>query len=311
MKKYIKNVLGISSIFLVLFLLLLLLYNNQEDIERIKNVRQSFIILIILLTLIEFYINGYMIKILLEPFNIRVKLKEFLSLSLITTFGNYLAFFRAGTSAKAVYLKKYHNLPFSSFIAASGAGYVVTLLVYGLLGIIFSLLMLFSHDLFNKILFYLFLIIFIGSILSILYFPKIPSANNFILRQIYNVLDGWHKLRKNHHFILHFSIISFLLYIISTAKLYLLYLSLSYEISISAALFLSLLANISILFSITPAGLGIREAMLAFTSQLLDIGIKSGIYVSALERAITIILISILTPVFTYMLYKKNIKQTS
>ena len=309
MKKSTKTILGISSILLVLSLLLWLLYNNHEDIERIKNIRLSFVILIIFLTLIEFYINGYMIKILLEPFNIKVKIKEFLGLSLITTFGNYIAFFRAGTSAKAVYLKKYHNLPFSSFIAASGAGYVVTLLVYGLLGIIFSLWMLVSQN-FNIILFYLFLIIFLGSILSILYFPKMPSANNFILKQVYNILDGWHKLRKNHHFILHFSTISLLLYVISTFKLYLLYHSLSYDISITAALFLSLLANLSVLFSITPAGLGIREAMLAFTSQLLEIGIKSGIYVSAVERGITIILVSILTPIFTYVLYKKT-TQTS
>lgn len=306
MKKAIKTFLTILSILIIIALLFYLLKNNQEDIERIKNIQPYFIVLIIILTLAEFYINGLILKVLLEPFNIKIKIKEWLGLSLITTFGNYLTFLRGGTTTKAIYLKKYYNLSFPHFISSAGASYIITILLYGIIGIIFSLSMIFYRELFNPILFLIFLAVFIASLIAIFIPLKFfPLSENKIIKSIHNILDGWHKLRKNTHFILHFSFLSLILFFVSVSKLYLIYKSLSYPITFINAAFIALISNLSILISITPAGLGVREAFIAATSSLLNLGLSSGLYVSALERAITIILISILGPISIYLLIKK------
>ncbi len=311
MKSKLKKILGILSILFVLILLFFLLKNSKADIDRIKNIKPSYLFLLSLLTLAEFYLNGLMLKVLLEPFNVPTKIREWLGLSIITTFGNYLTFFRGGTSAKAVYLKKRHNLSYPNFIASAGAGYVITIFVYGFLGMLFSIIMLAYNQLFNLPLFMLFLAIFILSLIMIIFSPSIPETNNFFLRQIKNILDGWHRLRRNTHFILHFATLALLLYAVSIAKIFLLYKSLSYNISVISSSFIAIMSGLSVFISFTPAGLGIREAVLAVTSNILDLGLKSGIYISALERAITIILIAILGPIFSYLLFNKKARNLS
>ncbi len=305
-----KKILGILSALIILALLFFLLKNSHEDIERIKNIPTSILATVIILTLVEFYLNGVMLKVLLQQFNIHTKIKEWLGLSAITTLGNYLTFFRGGTTAKAVYLKKNHDLSYPHFLASVGASYVITVFVYGLIGMFFSIIMLSYQHLFHLELFFLFVALFIVSLIFIFFSPRFPETEKRFLKHIYTILNGWHTLRKNKLFVLKFSLLVFILYAVSASKIYLLYKALSYDIQPISAAFITLLSSLSIFLSVTPAGLGVREAVVAITSNILDLGLKSGLYVASLERAITIILISIIGPIFSYMLIKKT-TQTS
>lgn len=68
---------------------------------------------------------------------------------------------------------------------------------------------------------------------------------------------------------------------------------------------ISIFFSISVLLSITPAGLGIRESFVGFSSEILGLNFGKGVIAAAIDRIIIIVLIIILAPIFSYILSKK------
>ena len=58
--------------------------------------------------------------------------------------------------------------------------------------------------------------------------------------------------------------------------------------------------------SITPAGLGIREVVVGYSSKALGIGLNHGIYAAFLDRAVVMFWVFFLGPVFSHILLLKE-----
>ncbi len=307
MKLNLKNIFWIVFVLILIILFIILIINNKDDIQRLKNIRLSYLLIIILLTLVEFYINGIMLNLLAKPFNVNLTRKEWLNLSIITTMGNYLTFFKGGSSAKAVYLKQKHNLDFSKFLASIGASYIITIMIYGILGLLL-ITILYELNTLAIVILFLFIAMIITPAILILASPKIKESSNKYFNFIIKIMEGWHLLRKNKGFLFIFSIWTIIFFFVGVVKFYYIFKALSYDVTFLDSTFISLFSATSTLIGLTPSALGIREALIVVSTEIVNIGIKSGIYVSAFDRAITILLIIILGPISTYILLKKSKK---
>ena len=77
------------------------------------------------------------------------------------------------------------------------------------------------------------------------------------------------------------------------------------DIPISSALLLASLANLSLLIAITPANLGVAEAVTIFTALAVGISVPQSLAVSLLNRAVQMLVLFVLGPIFSYNLLKK------
>ncbi len=305
MKPILKNIFYITFILILIVLFLLLIVNNKEDITRLTEIKPAYIFIIVVLILLELYINGLLLNIMTLPFNIKLSIREWLNLAVITTLGNYLTFFKGGSSTKAVYLKKKHNLNFSDFFASNAASYIISIFIYGIIGSLFIILFSRADNAVNIILLLIFLIMAISPLVAIFYFPKFRESNNKFFNFFIRIISGWNLLRKNKKFMLSYSFFAIILFFIAVLKFYFIFSALSYNITFIDSMFIALLSTISGLISITPASLGIRESIVAISTEIIDIGLKAGIYASALDRALTILVLLLIGPISAYLLFRR------
>jgi len=217
--------------------------------------------------------NGLVLKYFLEPFDIRLRFKEWFGLSVITTMGNYLTPFRGGAVARAVYLKKRHNFSYSYFLSTLSGIYIIAFLVNSFIGILTVVLLKHFYALFNIFVFTVFMAIFFltGIIIFSLEFKetKYSFINKFI-----NVINGWHLIKSNKKIILITSLISLINVAIIVLMMFLEFRVFGVEISLLNVLFLSIVSTLSLFISITPGALGIKEAIVAFTATVINIQVR-------------------------------------
>ncbi len=301
-----KRVFAVLFIIILIVLMIAYLMNNKEDLSRLLKIKASYLWILIGLTLVQFVINGLSLKVLTKPFNVFLKFREWFGISVITTFGNYLTFFKGGSGAKAVYLKKYHHLNISSFIALIVGGFVVTLFVYAVLGIILTYVIFIKKGLIEIGILVFFIVLLVISLVIMFLNFKLPEFKNKYLSYLIKIINGWHILRKKYKILFYFSVLSIVMYLIEVLRIFYAFKALNYSVSLINSAFVALTSSLSLLVTITPAGLGIREAIIALTTKLIGAGVKSGVYMAVVDRGVTVILLIILGPLFSYLLLKRR-----
>lgn len=100
-------------------------YQHIDEFRQLNIVNAIYFVPLFFLYVLFFINNGLILKYFLEPFDIRLRFKEWFGLSVITTMGNYLTPFRGGAVARAVYLKKKHKFSYSYFLSTLSGIYIV------------------------------------------------------------------------------------------------------------------------------------------------------------------------------------------
>lgn len=298
-KKRIFQILALSILtiwFAVYF------YQNIEEFRHLKIVNIAYLIPLCLLSILFLITNGLVLKYLLEPFKVRLEFKEWFGLSVINTMGNYLTPFRGGAVAKAVYLKTKHQFSYSYFLSTLAGVYIIVFLVNSFVGI-FTMLALYQFSgIFNVLIFIIFLSIFLSLLTIIIFSPSFKETKYPFLNKFINVLNGWHLIKNNKKVITVIGLISLINVAIMVLMMFLEFRVFGLEISFLSVLFLSIVSTLGLFVSITPGALGIKEAIVAFTATVINIPVSQVLAVSILDRAIGLVIIFILGPIFSYIL---------
>jgi uncharacterized membrane protein YbhN (UPF0104 family) len=254
--------------------------------------------------LLNIFANGLRIKLYAEYYNINLKPIEWFGLVSVSIMGNHLTPFRAGHGARAIYLKKKHKLPYTSFLTTMAASYVVKFLVYGGLGVVLSLLILRYYNIFNKFIFLLLIILLIISLVAIFIPPIFKQNKNKFLNRFIRLLNEWKVMSKNHNFLYKVIMIDVIVWVLRSFRLFFAFKAFSFDVPI---LFISLIAVLSVLsvfLSLTPAGLGVLETVVALAAEAIGIGFVGGVYAGVLDRVVSVIIIFIFGPIFSYKLMR-------
>ena len=303
MKRIIQN----SVLILTLTLMIYYIANNYQTFKNnILSINPVYFPIILILFLLGTIAGGLIIKYLLQPFKIKLKLKEWFGLTLVTSFYNTITPFRGGLMAKAAYLKKKYDFSYTHFVSAMSGIYIVNFLVASLLGLLALYIIYVNKHIFNLLIFIAFLIILIPSLLIILLSPKVKNNKNKLLNSFVNVINGWHIIKKDKKIIFISALVMIAQLLISAATTLLVYYTIGVKLNFFESLFITSIGLIVSFFSITPGGLGVTEAVAVFSAFIIGITPDQSLTVAIIQRALSTIFIFILGPIFVYQLIKKK-----
>ncbi len=231
-------------------------------------------------------LDGLRFKLLLKHFGMDVKLYESFGLSSMSPFYN-LIFPNAGTVTNAVYLKSKYNFRVRHSVSIGLIESVSALLVYGVIGIIGSVLyMLKVHSgiLFGLILIYGALVFF-----SVIIF-FIPTPNFFkkyhFGAKIIEAIDGFKNIKLQTRIVLLTVVIQITIAMLFLYRYYLTFNALLLNtpiINITAIIPVTAISN---LINILPANIGIREIVTSSASMVIGFSLDKGLLVAVIDRVV-------------------------
>ena len=306
MSHTLKKIFSIIVLLSLVALALYYLFNNFHEFKQLSLKNIYLLLPIVIIFLINYFFTGLSTIYIMKPVNLNLKFWESFQLSIITGFYNLITPFRGGMAVRALYLKKKHNFPYVDFISTLAASYILIFLTASFIGLISTYIIYKTTNIFNWIIFLIFLISFLLMTLIIIFSPRISESQNYIINKISRIMNGWHLIKNNKKIIFSIIIFSLLQLLISSYMLYLQFKVFGIDIPFISAVFITSITSLSILISITPANLGIQEAITVFSALTLGISPAQSLSAALLGRVIQMIVLFILGPIFSYVLFRRK-----
>lgn len=308
MKQPLKKFISISVLIILIALAAFYISSNWSDFTSLKLTHPLFIIIVAFLTILVGILIGLINYTILIPLKVKIGVFEAYALGVSSSFYNLITPFRGGIAARAIYLKKKHEFPITKFLSSLAAIYVVAFFVASLVGFFTMYVIYITTGIFNWIIFILFLIISLGMVFIILFSPNFPETRYGFINRFIKVINGWRLIRKNPKVIYTLTILTLAQVLLSGLRFYFLMKVFDINITIFGALLIASIGSLGLLISITPAGLGINEAIIVFTALTLGITPAESLSAAILGRLINTIILFILGPIFSWWLlrYKPN-----
>ncbi|RJP68695.1 MAG: UPF0104 family protein [Candidatus Abyssobacteria bacterium SURF_17] len=291
---------------LVLFVLLaaagvLYYIRHEERFRLITAVSADAIVVLVLLKGALIVCFGYQVKVLTDHYGLNLSFSKWFGLSRMSTFLNLILPFGSGSSLKAVYLQKFHNLKFSSFIA-SGA-------IAGLIRVVITtfcaVLLLLSSGQPSTLLLLMAGGLFIGSLSFLLVGHRIDGRFFSFSNGLASLVNEWRPIRTDHAMIGKLVIINSLIFAISCLEVYYSFRAFSIDASLASSGVIAAVTTFTGAMKLVPANLGIKEAVFMALSGFYGTGVNEGLHAAALHRIIGTACTLLLAPGFAYPLSKK------
>ena len=297
----------ILSLIVILVLVALVLYYGNKNISEFKEleiVNPWLILWLLPLIFIGLYFGGLNNALPLRASGVYLKNWEIFQLAVITRFYNLITPFRGGMAIRALYLKRKYNFAVTDFFVALSANYVIIFLVSSLIGIITTYMIYLERGVFSWVLFLVFLAFFVGMII-IMFSPKLKDRNGRWLGKLFRIINGWHLVKKDPKMVFGLVLTSTIQILLGSLMLWLQFRAFGIEIGFAVALFLNAIASLSILIGITPGNLGVQEAVVVFSAVTIGITPVESLSTSLLGRAVSLAVLFVLGPLFSWKLIKK------
>ena len=301
-----KTIASLSVLIILIAAALYYILKNIGQFKKISLIHPLFLIPLIIIFLLGYICVALITKSLLYPLKINLTDKEAYALSIITGFYNLITPFRGGALVRAIYLKKRYNFAYTKFISTLSASYILIFIVASLIGIFSIGLIYINQKMFSPVLLLIFLIVLLPLLAIAFFSPKFPKSKSHILNKIIEVINGWHKIKNNSKIIITTSSLTLIQLIFSSLMFLLEFNVFGFEITFPQAMLLTSITSLSILISITPASLGISEAITVFTALAIGISPVQSLSVAILGRLISFSTLFALGPIFSYLLLKQK-----
>ncbi|MBI5184858.1 MAG: flippase-like domain-containing protein [Nitrospinae bacterium] len=307
MKRYIPYIVLLSLVFLAGYYL----YNHQNDLRTFFQFRPLYIFYMTAAGIAQFFISGFFNRAILKPCSITIKTGELFAIAVMASIGNYVLPFRGGLGLRAIYLKRKHNFPYSYFMSGMAGIYLVFFLTNSLLGLASMALLYFYRGVASPPLCLIF-----GFVLFLVFLPFLASFKGFAFSRklpefIGRAITGWLQVARDPVLIFQLVVLTAINSVTNIVLLHYGFLSSSVRPDILELLMISSLLSVSGLVNITPAGLGIQEAAIVFSSNVLGISMAQSLMASLFVRFVSIALAVTLAPFLgRYFLDKESFGET-
>jgi uncharacterized protein (TIRG00374 family) len=301
--------------FAVLLFFVVYIYRNPELITSLRDINAWYIVGASILFLVVFFLEGLFIKITLHAFDKDITVKESFYLSTLSRIGNYLLPMRAGAIFRAAYLKKKYNFEYSKFLSTLYGYYIILFLLYSVLGGTVLLVKWLVGGQQYTVLILFFIGLFLGMFFLMfvrLPFDKLAKNKESLLGKIVGFLErfmsSWDRIIKNKKLLLQLLLVTFGNILFNTVIILVEFVALGIRTNILDLILYSCLSGVSLLVSITPGSLGIREAVFIISSQSLGLSQEQILQLAIVDRGILFVLLFIMM-IFTIIFLKEfNIK---
>ena len=293
-------------LFFVFGILAYVLFELRSDLLIIKIINPWWFLVSIFFIVIFLIVNGLMTKTILKQFSIILTINESIGLSVINALGNLITPFRGGMVSNAVYLKKRYGFNIKNFVSMISATYVIIFWVNSFIGLITCIYIKNRLKIFDLPVF----LVFTGGVILLSYIllfsPKIKESKILFINKITYVLNKWQLISKNKGLIVSMALFTVLNTILIVLSNYSIFRAIGENVSIDKLIFLSVFSIFSLFISITPAGLGVKEAFTVYSGLVVGIPAAKIITLSLLDRFLNILVVLILGYPYSQMLLKKT-----
>ncbi len=315
MKNFKKYISPLITIF-VLMLFGFYLYQNPEIIELVLSTNWTYIVLIMGVYLLVFLFEGLFIKISLDIFQKSIKVGESFFLATVSRIGNYLLPMRAGAVFRATYLKKKHDFPYSNFLSTFYGYYVIFFLTNSVISVGILLIKYFNNNELYLTLMTFFSLILVGMLALIFirlpidrFIKKTDGIIGKMLTYLNKFIKGWDLIVKDSKDFLMLLLISFGNIFLNVIIVYIEFIAIDKVPKILDVIFYTAISGVSLLVSITPGSLGIREGIFLLTSKSLGLEEHEIMRLAFLDRGVMFILLLICLLVIMIFYKKLTLKQ--
>jgi uncharacterized membrane protein YbhN (UPF0104 family) len=259
---------------------------NWGDFENLTLASPIFIVPTIPLLLLRYLMIGLTTRELMRPLGLKLGVAEATALSIMTGFYNVVLPFRGGVATKAVYLKTRYGFSYTNSLATLSASYILTLLISSLLGLATLLLTYSSTGFASGVLLLAFGGIFVGLVFVVLFSPKIPETRFGWINRGVHVINAWDVIKQNRRLILVTSVLTLLQALALSADTLLLFKVFGVAVPFGKCIFMDSVGSLAQLIQVTPAGLGVNEALLVFSTQAIAVLPADALAMALLGRAV-------------------------
>ncbi len=281
-----------TALVLVIFILYFVL--NIDKFKPLLNLNYYLLIAIAAADLLMIAANGVFIKVVMEPFEKYIPLAESIYVSTISSVGNFFAPAGSGFGFRAVYLKKKHGLSYSNFIATLYGNYLIIFLVNSFFALLALYLLRNSGGRGYFVLVVLFSAMFVFSLLlSLVRLPLVQKETsgrnrhlNSITKALTNMVSGWNRIITDKKLLRRLILITAFNFLMSLAVAKLEINALHFTVSFPALILFSVLGSLSLFVNITPANLGVKEAIYLFSSSVIGLSAPQILSVALIDRGV-------------------------
>lgn len=284
-KKYQKAILGflVVGLFVGYFLL------NRNDFTALNNVNPWYLLLVGAGYVAIVVTNGIMMKLLAAPFNVNLGVYESVRVSLLGSLGNFFASSGAGVGVRALYLKKNHNLAYKDYLATLYGNYLLIFMVNAVAGLL-SLVLTGGKGGLLYWLAVIFFCVLLAVASTLCFVPLKLKTESGIVGKISKMLNsmtqGWQLVARNREVFKGLLLVAVGQLFITVGIIYLQVQALGLGVSFAGLIFLAVLTALSVFVSITPANVGIKEAVYLLSATI--VGLSSGdiLSIAVIDRGV-------------------------
>jgi glycosyltransferase 2 family protein len=292
--KYLKILITIGVVIFFIYYF----SNNREDFLLVLSTPLEYILLIGLFYSLVFFLNGVFIKIILGSFGKVISAFESFYVSVISSLGNYFLPMRGGAVIRSVYLKKKFSFSYSHFVSTLYGYYIIVFLVNSFFALIALLFITLKYGTVSLPLYIFFGGLFLFMlILSFVHFPtekvkegRVGLINKF-LKILKEILNGWNIIVDNKGLLFSLVFITLLAFVLHIFLFYIEFMALGIETNFINVVLYNCLSGVSLLVSLTPGSLGIREGIFVITSDILGITSEQVMQLALLDRGVMVVVL--------------------
>lgn len=254
-------------------------------------------------------LNALLFKNNISIFNLHLPFKEWYGLTVSNTMYNYLLPARGGMALRAMYLKQNHIFPYTKYVSYTAGTYILNLSIAAFTALFLSI-GLFAFNVLNNFIFLyvsLALFIIIIGVIGFLYKfnpQKLPDKYK-ILKWIKQTAQGIKQFKYNPKKVGNLGTIQLGFILAISLRLFIAFYVLGIEVNYPKLVLINALVSFSMVFSVTPGNIGIKEGIIGLSSSLLGLSTEEALLGALVDRVIAMIVVFGLGGVFSQILLKK------
>lgn len=300
------------SLFLLLFVSAFYLYHYHSRLVILRSIAVEDLLIITALAIATFIFLAVQFKFSIEIFHLSLKFKEWFGLTVVNTMISYYTPVRGGLFARAYYLKKKYDLSYSRYLALLGGSYIINFFIASFGTIFFSFLTGLHSNLWNQKIIGLGVGLLVGTLcLGIILFKLCSQDVSFKPGRIGNVLnnfiEGINLFRKYPKVVMKISVIQFCVIVIMGGKLYWSFKAVGKDVVFLDVLVVQSLVVFSMLISITPGNLGVKEGVIGLLATQLHVSFGDAVLAASVDRGISMFMTFLLGMYYSKSLLKDNV----
>lgn len=281
---------------LVVLLFILYFINNKEDFEAVFLIPVNILLALFTLNSLRYFVDGLFILSILKLFNLFISGAESFYISIISSFGNNFLPMQGGAAIRAVYLKKTLKFPYAHFIATLYGNYIIIFGVNAFIALLALMMLQINDAVFPLPLFAFFGFLFISMAMLASIRIDIKLSGNRKLNIIKKFLDllnkilyGWEMLSADNALLVTLVFITLVSFSVMTIIYSVEFSALGIRSNLTTILLYNCLSGVSLLISLTPGSLGIRESIFYFTSDILGLNSEQIMQLALLDRGVSLL----------------------